>query len=146
MTAGRKLAIGGLAVATATACLAYWGGAASWQYYVTVDEGLANAAALSGTRIRVRGKIAPNTLRIALDRDQATFCLEGTEQKLPVVCFGPLPDHLAEGVDVVVEGRLDPAGLLRGQKVLTRCAGKYRSRPARHGPEYPGRAEGKGGR
>ena len=39
-----------------------------------------------------------------------------------------MPDNLAEGIAVLVEGRIDEAGLLRGEKVLTRCASKYQSR------------------
>ena len=63
------------------------------------------------------------------DRTQASFALEGDGANLKVVCPGPLPDNLAEGIAVLVEGRLDDAGLLHGEKVLTRCAGKYQSRP-----------------
>ncbi len=58
---------------------------------------------------------------------QAEFALKGTEANLPVVCSGPLPDQLGERAEVVVEGRLDECGVLRGEKVLTRCASKYRS-------------------
>ena len=58
---------------------------------------------------------------------------------LKVVCSGPLPDNLAEGIAVLVEGRLDDGGLLHGEKVLTRCASKYQSRlpavDARHAAE-----------
>jgi cytochrome c-type biogenesis protein CcmE len=39
-----------------------------------------------------------------------------------------LPDNLANGIAVLVEGRLDDAGLLHGEKVLTRCTSKYQSR------------------
>jgi cytochrome c-type biogenesis protein CcmE len=151
---GRKLAIGGLVVGAVTAYLAYLGAATSWQYYVTVDECLADAAALAKDRIRVSGRVAAGTLEIRADRRRADFSLEGTRGVLRVVCSGPLPDNLAEGIDVVVEGRLTPpgataeqasktsadapqvlprrsrkdSGLLRGDKILTRCAGKYKSR------------------
>ena len=40
---------------------------------------------------------------------------------------GPLPDNLAEEMEVVVEGSLEPSGCLRGDRVLTRCASKYAS-------------------
>ncbi len=136
MSTGRKLAVGVVMVAGATAYMAYLGAAASWQYYVTVDECLAGAGELPADRIRISGKIAPSTLTVAADRNQAEFCLEGSEEDLPVICRGPLPDNLAEGVDVVVEGRLDRSGLLRAHKVLTRCAGKYKSR------QPSGRSEG----
>jgi cytochrome c-type biogenesis protein CcmE len=127
MTTGRKLVIAGVVVAGVTGYIAYLGAAASWQYYVTPDECLANPSALRGDRIRVSGKIAPNSLQIAADRRQAAFSLAAEEGRLLVVCSGPLPDNLAENMEVVVEGRLDDGGLLRGEKLLTRCAGKYKS-------------------
>ena len=127
MTTGKRLAIGGGIIATVTAYMAYVGASTTWKYYITVDECVAGAATLGGDRIRVSGRVAENTLRIAPNRKQATFSLIGSQQQLPVVCPGPVPDHLAEGIDVVVEGRLDESGCLRGEKILTRCASKYQS-------------------
>jgi len=128
MTTGRKLAIAGLIVASVTGYMAYVGASASWQYYVTVDECLAGRSELLGCRIRVNGKIVPNSLQVAADRSQANFLLAGTRSNLQASYSGPLPDNLAQTTEVVVEGRLDDSGLLRGDKLLTRCAGKYKSR------------------
>lgn len=111
--------------------MAYLGASTAWQYYMTVDECVAGAATLAADRIRVSGTVAADTLRIAADRKQAVFSLRGRQQQLPVVCTGPLPDSLAEGIDVVVEGRLDASGSLRGEKIPTRCASKYRSQDSR---------------
>lgn len=130
MNTGKKLAIAGLVVVGVTAYMAYLGAASSWQYYVTVDECLTDAAGLQHDRIRVNGKIAAGTLQVSADRRHARFALEATTGQLPVTCPGPLPDNLAERLDVVVEGRLDATGELCGEKVLTRCAGKYKSQAA----------------
>ncbi len=127
MTAGRKLAVGGAVIASVTAYMAYLGAAADWRYSMTTDECLADAKALAGAQIRVSGRIAPGSLSIAPDRTRAKFSLAGRGGRLAVVCLGPLPDNLAEEVEVVVEGRLDDSGILRGEKALTRCAGKYES-------------------
>ena len=127
MTPGKKLAIAGIVIAGATGYMAYVGASASWQYYVTADECVANAASLRGDRIRVSGKVARDSLKIAPDRRQAAFSLAAAPHDLPVVCSGTLPDNLGENMEVVVEGRLDDSGLLRADKVLTRCAGKYKS-------------------
>lgn len=128
MWTNRKLALGVMVIAGVTAYMAYLGAANSWQYYLTVDECLANRDALPGDRIRVTGRIVPHTLIVAADRSRAEFSLAGTEGDLPVICSGSLPDELAEGMDVVAEGHLDAGGLLRAHKVLTRCASKYESR------------------
>ena len=105
--------------------MAYLGTTASWQYYLTVDECLSDASELATQRMRVNGKVAVGSLQITPDRQRATFQLCGTNSKLPVNCTGPLPDNLAEDMEVVVEGRLDETGRLQGDQVLTRCASKY---------------------
>jgi cytochrome c-type biogenesis protein CcmE len=127
MTMRRKLIIAGGFVVGVTAYMAYLGAASSWQYYVTVDECLADSARFAGQRIRVSGKIAADTLQIAENRRQVNFAMQGTDGQLPVVYAGPLPDKLANGIDVVVEGRLDGSGVIRAEKLLTRCASKYQS-------------------
>jgi cytochrome c-type biogenesis protein CcmE len=135
MTTGKKLAIGGALVVGLTAYMAYRGVSASWQYYLTADQCLAESASLAGHRLRVSGRVAAGTLAIDRDRARASFALEETGKKLKVVCSGPLPDNLAEGIAVLVEGRLDDLGCLHGEKVLTRCASKYQSRPRDGLPE-----------
>jgi len=127
MSPSVKLALGASIMIGATAYMGYVGARASWKYYVTADECLARGAQLEGSRIRVSGGIAAGSLHVAADRSQASFDLLGATGKLPVVCAGPLPDNLAENIDVVVEGRLEHDGRLRGDKLLTRCASKYES-------------------
>ena len=127
MSSGKKLAIGAVVVVAVTGYMAYVGASTSWKYYVTVDECLADATQLVGDRLRVSGKIVSDSLTIATDRRRVEFLLDGTDGHLRVVCTGPLPDNLAEDMAVVVEGRLENSGLLRADKVLTRCASKYES-------------------
>ena len=95
--------------------MAYLGGSSSWQYYLTVDECLAQGPSLLDRRVRVNGSVAPASLRIDGDRASATFSMGGQKGTVSVVCEGPLPDNLAEDVAVVVEGRLEQPGLLRGE-------------------------------
>jgi cytochrome c-type biogenesis protein CcmE len=105
--------------------MAYVGGSADWQYYLTVDECAARGQTLLGSRIRVNGNVAPGTLHVDTDRTQARFQLLGTSGNLPARYAGPVPDNLAENMAVVVEGHLDARGVLQGSKLLTRCASKY---------------------
>jgi cytochrome c-type biogenesis protein CcmE len=138
MTLNAKLVVGILVLVGVTAYLAYVGAATSWQYYVVVDECVGDARTLEGLRLRVSGRVAPNSLDVPLDRREATFVLQGTRHTLRVSCPAPLPDNLKEDIDVVVEGvlfRADNAAgdqgehFLRGEKVITRCASKYQSQP-----------------
>jgi cytochrome c-type biogenesis protein CcmE len=127
MTPGRKLALAGAVVAAVTVYMAFAGASASWRYYLTADECLARADTLGKDRLRVGGKVAAKTLQISSDRRQIAFTFQTAGGRLAVLCAGPPPDNLVEGMDVVVEGRLEGPGLLQGEKLLTRCASKYKS-------------------
>jgi cytochrome c-type biogenesis protein CcmE len=130
MTTTSKLLLAAVVAVGTTAYVAYSAASSSWQYYVSVDECMANDAPRQGDRIRVNGTIAKDSLQIAADRTEASFALAGTKRDLPVICPGPLPDNLHDELQVVVEGRLDESGILRGEKLLTRCASKYAARSA----------------
>lgn len=128
MTATHRLCIGGIVIASATTYLAYLGASSSWQFYVSVDELMADTASFRDSRIRISGKVAPDSLRIAADRSQASFILQGEVSEVSVNCSGTIPDNLAEGIEVVVEGRMEgDRTVVQGNKVLTRCASKYSS-------------------
>lgn len=136
MTSGKKVVLAGLLVAGTTAYMAYLGAAESWRYYLTADECLAGRDEFAGKRLRVSGRVAPGTLRFAPGGRQVTFGLEAAGGVLPVACSGAIPDNLAEEIEVVIEGRLDAAGTLQGDKLLTKCASKYASEQAPDRPKY----------
>lgn len=127
MATGKKLFFGGVVIATVCGYMAYVGASSSWQYYLSVDECLADAPALVGHPIRVNGRVASEAVYLPQERREAVFYLAGQTGQLQVQCAGTLPDNFGEGKDVVVEGRLESPQLLRGRKVLTRCASKYAS-------------------
>ena len=128
MSSGKKLILACLVVASTTAYMAYLGAAESWQYYLTSEECLANLDAFKGKRLRVSGKVAVGTLQHTHGSQHVNFGLEGTDRVLSVVCTGTVPDNLAEGIDVVVEGRLGTDGTFQCSKLLTKCASKYASK------------------
>ena len=121
----RKLAVAALLIGCAMTAMTLIGGLSSWQYYLTVDECQAAGASLAGKRVRVSGLVAPASLQVRGDRSVADFTLSGRGAGLPVSCRGPLPDNLAERVQVVVEGTIEASGRLRGERVMTQCASKY---------------------
>jgi cytochrome c-type biogenesis protein CcmE len=127
MLPSQKMLLGAILVAGAIGYLAYAGAANSWQYYLSVDEAVNDAALLVGKRVRVSGRVRAGTLSIAEDRRRANFDLQGEKHMLSVACYCSLPDNLAENIDVVVEGTFD-AGRISARKVITRCASKYDSK------------------
>lgn len=130
LSANMKLLVGAIVLAGATAYLAYLGASSSWQYYVLVDECVDACGELAGKRVRVNGRVAADSLKMRDDRRGADFSLTGDREVLTVVCRGTLPDNLAENIEVVVEGTLDSNGVLKGDKVLTKCASKYQAEGA----------------
>ena len=75
---------------------------------------------MSAVSFRVHGKVAAATLHIDRIGQQAAFVLSGERGNLAVICTGPLPDNLAEDMEVVVEGQLEREDLVRGHKVMTK--------------------------
>jgi cytochrome c-type biogenesis protein CcmE len=71
--------------------------------------------------------VASEAVYLPQDRREVVFYLAGQSGQLQVQCTAPLPDNFSADKDVVVEGRLESPRLLRGKKVLTRCASKYES-------------------
>ncbi len=141
MTPGRKLLVLALVLVGVTAWFAWQGASGSWQYYLTVDEFMAQGDSLRNVRVRLGGKVAEGTLQISADRRRAAFDLAGTGHRLAVRYAGILPDNLAEGRDVVVEGRQEGEGPFQADRLLTRCASKYEpaaSTPTAVGPGEEG--------
>jgi cytochrome c-type biogenesis protein CcmE len=125
--AEKALLIAAIVIACVTGSMALVGGSRTWTYYLTVEECRAGGRSLLGKRIRVNGTVRPDSLAISEGRTTAAFALTGAGEVLQVACSGPIPDNLAEGVQVVVEGELQRDGRLRGERVLTKCASKYQA-------------------
>jgi cytochrome c-type biogenesis protein CcmE len=124
MNSASKAIVGASIVIATISYLAFLGAASSWQYYLTVDETVADAANLNSKRIRVSGRVAQGSLTLSDGRRQAEFDLVGARHKLHAVCRCTVPDNLVEGIDVVIEGTLQRDGF-HGHKLITRCASKY---------------------
>jgi len=130
-----KLLVGGVVIAAAIAYAVYLGASSSWQYYLQVDEFLGQVDQFRDKRLRLSGRVAAGSLKTSPEQRAANFVLEGTEHKLPVCYRGSIPDNLAEGRDVVVEGKLAGDGHFQCEILITRCASKYLPKDA------PGTAE-----
>lgn len=133
MGAKSNLLIGAAVLAGAVGYLSYLGASNPWRYYLLVDECHEQREQWQGKSLRVSGRVTEGSLRIAPDRRSAAFSLEGKSHRFEVTCPGPLPDNLAEGIEVVVEGRLHAEGGLRGERVITRCASKYAGKNSAEG-------------
>jgi cytochrome c-type biogenesis protein CcmE len=127
MRTGSKLAFGATIIASVAAYLAYAGARSSWQYYLTVDECVAQGSEIVGSPLRVHGRVDTGSLQIDRQKQLATFRLASDTHVLDVTCTGTIPDNLTEGMEVVVEGTLDTGLHVRGHKLMTKCSSKYAS-------------------
>jgi cytochrome c-type biogenesis protein CcmE len=125
MKAKAGLGLGIAVIVGVLAWVAVLAAPANLQYYLLVDECVSQADQLVGKRLRLSGRVAAQSLHIAEDRRTASFQLQGTQHRLAVTCRGPIPDNLAEEIEVVVEGSLGSEGRFQAGRVITRCASKY---------------------
>jgi cytochrome c-type biogenesis protein CcmE len=119
-----KLTVASLAIAAAVGVLAFTGVREGWVYYLSVDEFLADASRHQD-RIRLHGRAGVEGFESAPGLLQARFQLVGETGHVPVLYSGVVPDMLQADRDVVVEGRLDEAGVFQADILLTKCASKY---------------------
>ncbi len=89
MSTGTKLIVGVVVITCATGYMAYLGASTSWQYYLTVDECMNRASSMTGRRLRVSGRVAADSLRIAQDRMHTEFVLQGQKAMLSDRVCGP---------------------------------------------------------
>ena len=79
-----------------------------------------------GRRIRIGGLVAAGS--VTHDGKTIAFRITDGENAVPVTYSGVVPDLFREGQGVVVEGRLDGAGLVRADSVLAKHDEKYMPR------------------
>ncbi len=98
----------------------------SWAYYCSVDDFAATDEAVQETSFRLAGRVKAGSVVRDLENARLEFTLAGAKAELPVQYKGVVPDNFTEEREVVVEGRLAPAGVFRADTLMTRCESKYR--------------------
>ena len=99
-------------------------------YYLTLDEVLVQGQSISGKAIRVQGTVKNGSIERAEGAPGIKFTLTDNVREIPVVYERTPPDLLGYSTeqryqDVVVEGRVDGAGVLQARNLLVK-----------HGPEF----------
>ena len=115
------------------------------EYYLTVNEVAARQAELGGQSLRIAGRVKVGTITwdpASLTLQFAIVPIPGPASDggvAPVVATDPVsfkvtsvgepkPDMFAENRDVIVEGKLLPAGEIAATQVLTSCPSKYQAK------------------
>jgi len=111
-------------------------------YYLTCDEVAERLDEVATTNIRLAGNVVEGSIR--KDGDILVFELEYEGATFPVRYVGldPVPDTFKDGVQAVVDGRLNDDGVFEGRKIQAKCASKYEAEygdePAPEGSKKPG--------
>jgi cytochrome c-type biogenesis protein CcmE len=112
-------------------------------YYLTPTE-LASKATDNPRALRNGVKVGARVVDGTIVRDpggrEVTFKMTDGTHTYPVHYRGVTPDTFTDGVDVVVEGRLDANGVFQATTLLAKCASRYENAPEKPG-EYPAGAQ-----
>jgi cytochrome c-type biogenesis protein CcmE len=124
VTTRRKLLIGSAMVVVALGFVAYQGVRSSMVYYLTPTE-FRDRPEIRHQKVRLAGRVVPGSV----GRAEGIARFEITDGITPyrVRYAGPLPDLFAEGREVLVEGRLDDAGVLQATQVISTHPPEYQA-------------------
>lgn len=101
------------------------------QYYLTVDEALAQSSALAEKPVRMSGNLVPSSVKYDLSGPLLTFSISGEhEGEVPVVYRGVKPDNMSTATQAIVEGHFDKSGRFLASKLMLSCPSKYQARQA----------------
>ena len=100
-------------------------------FFFTPSQISAGEAPLERT-FRVGGMVERGSLKRQRGELAVQFVITDTVKTIPVTYSGILPDLFSEGKGVVVQGRLDSAGLFRAADLLAKHDENYMPPEAQH--------------
>jgi cytochrome c-type biogenesis protein CcmE len=111
------------------------------QYYLTPGELAAKVAAdptFVDNGVKVGARVVPGSIERDPGGRSLRFRMTDGAQTYAVAYRGIAPDTFADGVDVIVEGRLGADGTFRATTLLAKCASRYENAPEkyRNAPGY----------
>lgn len=123
--------LAGIAILGAILYLVYANTQTNAVYYMTVPE-LKHCTACATQSVRIAGYVQAGSIKRDNRTQSISFVIEDSQQTLPVVYSGVMPDIFRAGVQVVVEGHYDSQGsagtrLFQAQMLLAKCPSKFQS-------------------
>ncbi len=121
-----KFLLGAFIVLAAIGAFAFFNLQDTQQYFLTLAELKAKGDLAYKQSVRVGGNLAPNTTRINSKDVTAQFTMtDESNNLLPVVYKGILPDTFEKSTQVIAEGKLGQDGVFHATLVLAKCPSKY---------------------
>lgn len=118
--------IAGVAIIGAVLYLVVANTGASAQYYMSIHS-LRACTTCAAKTIRVAGNVQSGSINRNDTTQVVHFNIVDGADTMPVVYSGVVPDIFRSGVQVVVEGRLNSAGVFQAQNLLAKCPSKFQS-------------------
>ncbi len=146
MKARNKFLIGGVAILGTAGYLMASSIKDTGVYYLTPTELAAKVAgdpSFYETGVKVGARVVPGSIVREPGGRSMTFSVTDGAATYPVAYRGLPPDTFTDGVDVVLEGRLERSGTFRATTVLAKCASRYENAPERY-RDTPGYTAGRG--
>jgi cytochrome c-type biogenesis protein CcmE len=145
-----KFIVGGVVIAAAVIYLMVSSIQASAQYFLTVEEVVAQSAEVQGRNLRVSGAVIGETIQYDPETLTLTFTIahvpgdnkeieaqgglaqvlhnaanDPTVPRLQVTHEGPKPDLLQNEAQAIITGQLSPDGVFHADELLLKCPTKY---------------------
>lgn len=130
-----RFMVGLVGVAAVISYLVWTGVSTTMVYYLTPTELMERIEADPSFRelgVKMSGKVVPGTYERVEGELLHRFVvqdLENPDVTFPVAWRDALPDTFTDQVEVVVEGRLDEAGVFQATTLLTKCGSRYEAAP-----------------
>jgi cytochrome c-type biogenesis protein CcmE len=91
-------------------------------------------------RLKLKGLIQLGSVKMSTNRLDVWFNVQDEKdlaKSLPVHYQGAVPDAFQEGLQVVVDGRMDAQGTFQGRELIVKCPSKYESQSKGPGADSP---------
>ncbi len=96
------------------------------QYYKHVDEVMANPSQWYNKPLQLHGFVVDGSIMKRQNSMDYKFSVKNGNFTVPVTYTGVVPDTFKDGSEVVVKGRLSPAGFeVEPDGVMAKCPSRY---------------------
>ena len=100
-------------------------------YFYTINELQQRGPTEDGRKVRVSGKLVPDSFVREADSTLARFTLTDGTETLAAVHQGVLPDlFFNEHSEIILEGSFSPDGFFESHNVIVKCPSKYIAAPS----------------
>lgn len=131
-TARTKFLIGGALVLGTAGYLMATSIRETGTYYLTPTELTTKLQAdpsFRNTGVKIGARVVPGSIQREPGGREYAFRVTDGARVVPVIYKGIAPDTFTDGVDVVVEGRMDGTGTFHATTLLAKCASRYENAP-----------------